>query len=317
MKRVLVTGATGFIGSRLVRLLAQDGWQVAAVVRPESNRSILAGIDDVAWCPYAGNLRDLDAALRDTRPEVVIHLASRFLAAHTPADLDPLLDANVRFGLQLAESMSNAGCNRLVNAGTTWQHLHNAAYCPANLYAATKQAYESLFRYYVDASGLRVTTLKLSDTYGPGDTRRKLLPQLKERARSGEPIDLSPGEQSIDLVHVSDVADAFLLAATRLLEGAGEPPIQDFAVTSGQPLSLRALVARIERVLGRPLPVRWGARPYRPREVMTPWTAGTSLPGWHPRVDLDIGLADYFNDTGGRVDRAEQPLRATDGNRPT
>lgn len=297
MKRILVTGATGFIGGYLVRNLLRTGWQVGALVRPTADRKSLSDVSgNIVWCPYAGDYDDMAAAIRTVQPDVVVHLASQFLAVHAAADLDNLLNTNVRLGLQLAEAMTTGGCRRLVNAGTAWQHFRDESYCPANLYAASKQAYESMLRYYVDAAGMQVTTLKLFDTYGAGDTRRKLLPLLKKVAQTGESLDLSPGEQRVDLVHADDVAEAFCLAATQLLAATGGAAMQDYAVSSGQQISLRELVRLIEEVLGHPLPVQWGVRPYRVREVMQPWTRGFSLPGWQPRVDLRAGLASYFRD---------------------
>ena len=85
-----------------------------------------------------------------------------------------------------------------------WQHFGTPDYRPVNLYAATKQAFEDVLAYYADAQGIAAVTLELYDTYGPGDPRRKLIRILFEAARSGEPIQLSPGEQVIELLHVDD-----------------------------------------------------------------------------------------------------------------
>jgi nucleoside-diphosphate-sugar epimerase len=296
----LLTGATGFVGGRVLRTMLSHGWRVAALVRGDAARLRERGNGEVLCCPYAGRYDDVRAALSASRPDVVVHLASCFRVRHTAEDLDQLVDANLRLGLQLAEAMAQAGCSRLVNAGTAWQHFEDRPYAPANLYAATKQALEVLLRYYADAHGLRVVTLKLFDTYGPGDRRNKLIPLLKRTAETGEPLGLSPGEQRIDLVHVDDAAAAFELAARRLLvlkERAGR--MASYAVSSGCGLTLRELVREIEAVIGRPLPLKWGERPYREREVMRPWSRGHRLPGWAPRVALRDGLADVFG-AGGR-----------------
>lgn len=93
-------------------------------------------------------------------------------------------------------------------------------------------------------------------------------------------------------MHVRDAANAFRIAGERVLAAASGTH-ERFAVTSGSTLSLRELVATIESVSGWPLPVAWGARPYRPREVMQP-TIGTPLPGWAPDIPLDTGLKELF-----------------------
>ena len=70
--------------------------------------------------------------------------------------------------------MINAGCYRMVNTGTSWQHYENSDHRPSNLYAATKQAFEEILNFYATAYPLRVCSLHLSDTYGPNDIRPKL-----------------------------------------------------------------------------------------------------------------------------------------------
>ena len=294
--RAFITGASGFIGSHLVRHLRRHGWCVAVLARPESRTDCWDDADaPVAVHRYDGTSASVRRALEAERPDVVLHLASCFLVNHRPDDLDALVDGNLRLGLHLADAMARTGCHRLVAAGTAWQHWNDAAYRPVNLYAATKQACDALFAYYRDAESLRMATLALFDTYGPGDTRRKIIPLLQEALRTGRTLDLSPGAQRLDFLHVEDAAAAFRHAAEGLLAGeAGVLPPGEYAVSSGTRVSLRELVDLIESVAGRPLPVRWGIHPYRPREVMEPWTQGCALPGWRPAIGLREGLATVF-----------------------
>jgi len=222
-------------------------------------------------------------------PDIVFHLASRFLAEHQPGQVTELIDANVRLGAQILEAMAVNGSRRLVNAGTSWQHYGSMAYRPACLYAAAKQAFEALLDFYVDAHDFRAITLKLFDTYGPGDLRPKLVALLRTAVATGKALDMSGGDQLIDLVYIDDVVEAFLKAGTRLLldeSGAKE----EYAVSSGNPITLRQVVATYAHVLGADLTVRWGARPYRAREVMVPWSTGEPLPGWSPKVPLEEGF---------------------------
>jgi nucleoside-diphosphate-sugar epimerase len=220
---------------------------------------------------------------------VVFHLASRFLSDHSPNDIENLIRDNITFGSMLVEAMVRAGSKRLVNAGTSWEHYQNASYSPVCLYAATKQAFEAILRYYADAEALWVVTLKLYDTYGPGDRRGKLLSRLAKMIHDGSSLAMSPGKQLIDLVHVDDVVNAFLIAAARLLtdEVTG---MEDYAVSSGCPRTLRDIAALLERCAGAPLKIEWGGRPYRFREVMVPWSTGAPVPGWSPHIGLEEGL---------------------------
>jgi nucleoside-diphosphate-sugar epimerase len=287
---VLLTGGTGFIGNRLARRLVEEGHQTHLLVRRKTSLAALGHsrrhlkIHRAAES-YAG----IKAAVEKAKPDVVFHLASLFLAQHRPYDIRPLIEANILLGAELVEAMTATGCSRLVFAGTSWQHFQDAEYDPVCLYAATKQAFEALVKYWVAVSPLKAIALKVFDTYGPSDPRKKLISLLTDLALTGSVAEFSPGDQFVDLVHVDDVVEAFLAAERRTrLQPAGT--LESYAVTSGAPRRLRELVERFEAVSGRRLKIKWGARAYRPREVMVPWRHGVPVPGWQPTISLEEGF---------------------------
>lgn len=290
-QRALITGASGFVGACLAKHLVKHGWQVHLMVRHNSNLEELTQcVDPLQVHRIDGSYESIEMAVRNSNPDVVFHLASLFLAQHQPNDVNRLVESNVLFPTCLLEAMYRCGVRNLINTGTSWQHYQNKEYCPVNLYAATKDAFERLIAFYVDAHGFKVKTLKLFDTYGPGDKRKKLFYLLRKAARSGESLDMSAGEQIINLVYGEDVAEAFLLAGQQLLEQSAICH-DAYGVAGKQFLSLRDLVGIYSRVTGFAININWGALPYRPREVMSPWTSYTPVPQWTPLMSLDEGIA--------------------------
>lgn len=285
-RRALVTGATGFVGSHLVARLVDRGWSVSALVLPTPD---VARLDSrVRALELDGSTSRVIECVAESSPDVVFHLASLFIAEHVSEQVSPLVEANVLFGAQLLEGMHVNGCDALVNTGTSWQHLGDADYDPVCLYAATKQAFEDIAAFFVNAHGLRMQTLRLFDTYGPDDPRPKLFGLLRTAASEGRVLEMSPGEQQIALVHIDDVVGAFEIAAERTLSSA--PGTSEAWAVSGERMSLREVVARWEAASGRSVDVRWGGRQYRVREVMDPWH-GRVLEGWSPAVGFDEGVA--------------------------
>jgi nucleoside-diphosphate-sugar epimerase len=157
------------------------------------------------------------------------------------------------------------------------------------LYAATKQAFEDILQYYRETSGIRISTIELFDTYGPGDTRPKLFQLLKNLAGREEPLAMSPGEQLMNLLYIDDVVDAFSI----MIDLARDGRLQEdkYCASAADLLSLRQVVGLFSEITGRELRIEWGGRPYRDREFMDPRPVYPLVPEWRQRYTLAEGIA--------------------------
>jgi nucleoside-diphosphate-sugar epimerase len=284
--RVLVTGATGFVGRVVCRHLAAVGHQVHALHRVEGRPR---RIDDSvhAWHACASTDASVRAVVRDAAPDVIVHLAAYAVGPAGDGEVTRLVEANLLLGARVLAAAAEAGCRHLVTTGTYWEYLdgHEAV----SLYAALKQAFALVVRYHGHAHGLRAVTLALYDIYGPDDPRGKFIDQLVASAHAGTTLEASDGQQAIDLVHVEDVARAYVTAVGRVrtLEAGTHEP---FGVGSGRSWTLREIAAVVERSLGTPVTVHWGARTRAPRTFDRPPVL-PRLPGWAPLVTLEDGVA--------------------------
>lgn len=289
MKKAIITGATGFVGSNLCLKLVKDNWDVIIIVRPNSNLDALKSVlNKIEIFRYNNNLLELCEFFKIKKPDVVFHLASLFIAEHDLKDVDILIESNIRFGLHILEAMNASHTNNLINTGTSWQHYNSKKYNPVDLYAATKQAFEDIIKYYIDSTDLKAVTLKLFDTYGENDKRNKLVNILKNYASSENILELSPGYQEIDLIHIDDVIEAFIIASKYLEESFEK--YSEFGIGTKKPQTLRKIVKIYEDIIGEKLNIKWGKREYRKREVMHTWKTYEILPNWIPKVNLEEGL---------------------------
>jgi CDP-paratose synthetase len=292
--KIFITGATGFIGKHLVQKLVDQGHQITINLHGEKLSPF-----DQRVNTYKLNETDIQKDIEYLKQESfdgVIHLASLYLIVHQPEQATQLINSNVRFSTQILECAAQAKVKWFINTGTFWQHYQNADYSPVNLYAATKQAFESIAQYYWETNQIKFVTLKLCDTYGPNDTRPKIFNLWERIAISGETLDMSQGEQLIDISHVDDVVSAFALLANYL--NHNNPEVENgaiYAVKAEKRYTLKELAAIFEEATGAKLNINWGVRGYREREVMIPWTNGEVVPGWQANSKILKGITTLNN----------------------
>ncbi len=289
---ILVTGGTGFVGLHLIKKLLQVDFRVHLITRINSNLKQFSEheLDRLNIHEFNGSYVCMDEIVKEVKPDVVIHLASLYITEHQSEDISALINSNIQLGTILVEAMAKNNCFKLINVGTSWQHYNNDSYNPVNLYAATKQAFEDILHYYTEAHSLKVITIKLFDTYGPGDNRRKLLTLLYDVAIGKKTLNMSKGEQYINLVYIDDVVDAFLCMIERINGQKELSSRESFVISSEEVIRLSDFVKLFEELVGLKVNVQFGAKEYRLREVMLPWNNGECVPGWSQKYNLIQGL---------------------------
>lgn len=283
--KILVTGASGFVGQSLAKLLLNSNYEIHTILRKESDTS---KIDAKAKLfIYEDNIDSLLEYFQNEKFDGVVHLASLFLASHAKDDIANLIDSNIKFGTQLLEVCKQSNVRWFINTGTFWQNFESSDYNPVNLYAATKEAFENIAKYYTETSDLIFTTIKLNDTFGPNDTRNKVFNLWGKIAKSGETLEMSAGEQLIDISYIEDVVSTYKLLIEHLSsQNAADFKNRTFAVKSNERMSLKELSKLFEEAVGVKLDIKWGLRPYREREVMAPWKDGQTVPNWKQSYTL-------------------------------
>lgn len=283
---ILITGATGFIGQHLLKSLSQEH-EVHVLIRPSTRWEDNFNLKNFIFDDNIGELKEY---IIRNQIEGIIHLASLFIAQHQSYQCKDLILSNIFFGTALWEAAKKTSVQWFLNTGTYWQnYLHDSTeYDPVNLYAATKQAFIDISKYYTETSDIKFVTLKICDTYGPKDPRRKLMSLFKQYAESGEQLKMSPGKQKINLLYIDDVVNGFITLVNLLCNKTQLK--NEYALSAKKTYSLQELAGIFETVSKKKLNIIWGGLPYREREVMTPWQMGTPIPGWKQTIDIFHGI---------------------------
>jgi nucleoside-diphosphate-sugar epimerase len=288
---ILITGASGYIGSNLAAKLLENAENtIFALVRENTDLKKIP--KNVKIMEYKKNIFDLIEKFKKHEIEGVAHLASLFLSQHVPADIDNLIESNILLGTHIIEAASKNNVKWFINTSSFWQHHYGKEYSPAALYAATKQSYEDILEYYRKSTPIKITTLELFDSYGPFDERKKLFYLLKNHAGKKESLDMSPGGQKMNLLYITDVVSAYIKCMLLL---NGEKFEKKYSVFSNKMHILKEVVKIYSDVYDVKLNINWGGRPYREREIMNPETLYPKIPGWRQSFDLEDGIKEMKN----------------------
>lgn len=289
MKKILITGATGYIGSKVVKQLVAKDPSVAIMTLnrdPEKAIQLLP----FAQCDHR-SAHDAEA-VRAFCPDVVLHLAALSTARCDEAILQPLIEANIEYGVWLLNTLATCSQKSLtfVNTGSFAEYRlgEDKGLRPAYLYTATKAAFRQFLQFYKDLTGMRVLTAIPYSVYGGITTRKQLMDYMMESINSSVPVDMTQGEQVLDFVHVDDIVRFYVglaLNPDALPEG-------DYHLGTGKGTSVQALAGLIAETIGKDLNIRWGRLPYRPLDVMNAIALhnATLAAFWQPKISLKEGI---------------------------
>lgn len=284
---ILITGGTGYIGKNLVNTLLTKGNKVFLLKRKNSKNDIKH--ENLVEIIYDGTSASLEK-IKD-KIDIVYHLATCFLVNHKTENLEELINSNILFGTQILEYMSKNNIKYFINTETYAESITGEEYNPQNLYSATKMAFKSILKYYVDTYDMKAISLVLSDTYGPNDTRKKFLNLVVDTLRSQDlNFKMSLGEQEICYIYIEDVVEAYLETG-KLILSLKDKELRTYSVFGNEILTLNNLVDSLEKIFGKKLNIAKGYYPYRLREIMKfNYKHIERLPNWEPIISLEEGV---------------------------
>jgi UDP-glucose 4-epimerase len=302
LPKVLITGASGFIGSHLCDRLRQSGSEVHAVSR--AGRS--SGDSCLRW--WRADLSEL-AAVRETltaiQPDAIFHLASHVAGARDPELVLPTFRSNLVSTVNLLTVAREIGCRRFVLTSSMEEPVPGDADAPpSSPYAAAKSAGTAYARMFHALFQLPVVILRVFMVYGPGQRDvRKLVPYVTLSLLRGESPKLTSGGRGVDWIYVGDVVEALVSAAlTPGLDG------RTVDVGSGRLTPVKTVVEHLVRLINPDIVPVFGALPDRPLEQIrvADTAASRALMSWGPAVLLEEGLpltVDWYRrHYGGTVD---------------
>lgn len=295
--RILITGATGFVGQNLMPMLLNEC--------PEAKMLLLCRNQEKAKKMYSNkNLTIVDAedwtTVKAFNPDAVLHLASLSTSRNDTDIVKPLLESNIFYGVRLLDALKECSHLKLfVNTGSFAEYRYGVeSINDAYLYTATKSAFRVFVDYYSQLSGYKYINVIPYTIYGGNPTVKRLMDYVLESMDSEEPVDMTGGEQILDFTHVDDLCDFYIQLIFHINDLERLKNGETFHVGTGKGTTMQELAAMMEEVYGKKCNINWGGRPYRERDTMhavAPIAKNLELLHWNAKIQLKDGIIKMKN----------------------
>ena len=257
-KTVLVTGATGFLGSHLVKALLADGYRVAILKRSFSKTWRIDDVIDrvISFDLDRFTLADIFASIE--KVDTVIHTATCY--GRNNESCVEMLEANVVFPLNLLETAISFNTDTFFNTDTVLPPYLNA-------YSISKKQFLDWGNQFAQRKAIRFVNIKLEHIFGAGDDNSKFVTYIINSCLNNvNELNLTKGEQKRDFIHIDEVVSVYQLLLKKF--SGNQICYQEYPVGSGKAIAIRDLVEMIHRLTQSKTILNFGALPYRDGEIM-------------------------------------------------
>lgn len=286
---ILLTGATGFLGSHLLEELLKKQYKVVILKRSTSDLWRIEHLEG-QYKSYDVDTQPVELAFEEQRIDCVIHTACHYGRNDDP--VSEIVESNLMFGLRILDACLKFNTDTFFNTDTLLQkHL--------NAYTLSKKQLVEWLQQQTDR--LQVINLKLEHMYGPKDDTSKFVPWVISQLNNKAPeIKLTTGNQKRDFIYIDDVVSAYLLA---LVEASSLPRFIEFDVGTGHLITVKSFLEQLKESYQASFgkittKLAFGAIPHREGEMMTVEVDNTNLIniGWSSNTNLKDGLNKLINE---------------------
>jgi len=277
--KIGIIGSNGFLGKNLT-LYLEKKYKIKKFSSYKKNKN--------NW------VNNVCKEINKFSPDIIVNCAASQILNDEKKSIEKLIHANLYSqSCFLKEAKKNKNFMGFITFGSRTEYSQSGNYKPHSFYAATKNASDYLLQYFVDKKTTLVS-LKIFDTYGEGDKRKKILNILLKFYKNQKKLKLTPGKQEIDYINVLDICHLVnkicLDIKSKKIKG-----FKKYTISSKKPIQLVKLVRILQKNLKNKLNVKIGALKYRKNECMKCLNSTYNYPNWKPKYKLIDDLKKIFD----------------------
>ena len=288
--KVLITGGTGYLGSKMAYRLTTKGYEVAILIRSRSKVPNFLSQIPKFTINQCNNNDEIYEVIKNFRPDLVFHAACCY--GRSNETFSEIISTNIGLGVAILNSL-----NQLLNPAT-FINVGTSLPSDTSLYALTKNEFRNFGKLSVNHPSLNLQFLNLSveHFYGPKENENKFIPYILSKClKIGSDIDLTLGEQKRDFIFIDDLINACLKIIERIPTFT---KYESISVGSGEAYSIKDIVLLIHKLTESKSNLKFGSLPYRSNEVMFSKADVSVLKklGWKPQVSIFQGISQIINE---------------------
>ena len=247
MKKILLTGATGFIGSALVKNLSHNN-KIYVILRKKKKIKISNKINKIFFANYS----ELDKKIKKIKVDIIIHCATHYVKSHKTDDLEKLSNSNILLGNILLDNLEKMRVKKFINFTTVWENYDGKQNNFFNLYSVYKKAFNHLISYYDRIlKNVKFYNLTISDTFGEQDKRKKIINILKTNYKKNLTTKIVSKNLFLNLLNVEDIINAVKI----ILNNKSKPG--SYLLKNSKNYSISEIVNKINKKMSKEIKVAW------------------------------------------------------------
>tara|TARA_B100001059_G_scaffold195577_1_gene200127 strand:- start:1433 stop:2287 length:855 start_codon:yes stop_codon:yes gene_type:complete len=246
---ILLTGATGFIGSNILKSIKLNN--KVFVLQRSNSKTIIKKSKNVKILKFK-DYNSLSNKLKKIKVDTIIHCATHYKKKHSYKDVSKFIDSNIMLGNIILENIKSLNAKQFINFSTTWEDIDNKENNPKNLYAAYKKSFNCIIQYYKKIfPNINFIDLMIVDTFGENDKRQKLINTLRKNFNQNKITKIISKKLYLNLINVEDIVNAVII----ILKNKIQPG--KYILKNSNYLNISNLIKHINKNNNNKIKVKW------------------------------------------------------------